>query len=141
MKPYTKIGCNAYIVRDGHLLLGLRGNVHGQGTWALPGGHLELQERLDECVARELTEEMGITTEPADMRLIAVTDNPEPEAGTHYVQFAFAVDIGRQEPQRLEPEACREWRWFKLDELPGNVYPPHSKIFATIASGQTYFSV
>lgn len=56
-KAQIKIGCEAYITRKGKLLLGLRKNTFGAGTWALPGGHLEFLERADECLSRELKEE------------------------------------------------------------------------------------
>ena len=35
-------------------------NCYGAETWALPGGHLEHGETLDECARRELKEELGI---------------------------------------------------------------------------------
>lgn len=138
MKPYTKIGCEAYIIRNNQLLMGLRGRVHGEGTWALPGGHMKYQERADTCLIRELSEEMGLAVDQSALKLLAVTDDLEPVAGSHYVHLTFAVDIGTDQPKLLEPEACDEWRWFDIEKLPSNIYPPHAKILATIASGQTY---
>jgi hypothetical protein len=38
----------------------------------------------------------------------------------------------------LEPEACEEWRWFPVDQMPDNIFPQHAKIFKTIASGNIY---
>lgn len=135
---HTKIGCEAYIVRNGKLLLGKRGNVFGKGTWALPGGHLEYLERADQCIIRELQEEMGLDLPPTAVKLLALTDDLEPKSGSHQVHITFAVDIGGQEPQLLEPEACDEWRWFPLAQLPSNFFPPHTKILRTIASGAVY---
>jgi hypothetical protein len=44
---HTKIGCEVIIRKGDTILLGKRGKAaFGTGTWALPGGHLELQERL-----------------------------------------------------------------------------------------------
>lgn len=34
------------------VLLGLRKSVHGEGTWALPGGWLEEGEQFEECGLR-----------------------------------------------------------------------------------------
>jgi 8-oxo-dGTP diphosphatase len=141
MSNHIKIGCEAYIERKGVLLLGKRGNVYGKGTWALPGGHVEYMERADATLIRELNEEMGITVTPRDLVLLAVTDDLTPDTGTHYLHLTFRVDIGDQQPALCEPEACGEWRWFPLNQLPEALFPPHQKIFATIASGDHYASV
>jgi 8-oxo-dGTP diphosphatase len=136
----ANIGCEAYLVRDGRLLLGLRKNVFGAGTWALPGGHLEFMSRADATVARELKEELGLNVQPNQARLLALTDDLTPDRQTHYIHLTFGFDIGSQEPQLLEPECCAEWRWFPLDALPDNVFPPHQKILDTIAGDQVYAS-
>lgn len=138
MSMYAKIGCEAYIVRDGQILLGKRGNVTGQGTWALPGGHLEHLERADACLIREMNEEMGLVVAPTALRLIALTDDLEPSLTSHYVHITFAVNIGDQEPQLLEPDACDEWRWFPVGDMPSEIFRPHAKILHTIRSGQVY---
>lgn len=140
----TKIGCEAYIVRDNQLLLGKRGKkAKGPwyGTWALPGGHLEFMERADACIVRELQEELAITIAPPNMSLFAITDDLKPDRSEHYIHLTFQVDIGAQEPTCNEPDMCEEWRWFPLDDLPKNIFPPHAKIFETIQSKEIYHSV
>jgi 8-oxo-dGTP diphosphatase len=42
------------------LFAGIRRNSHGDGTLALPGGHLELYETWEDCAAREVYEEMNL---------------------------------------------------------------------------------
>jgi len=111
MSTYTKIGCEAYIVRDGKILLGKRGNVFGKGTWAMPGGHLKHLERADAGLIREMDEEMGLMVQPFELKLLALTDDLSPDANTHYVHITFAVNIGDQEPNLQEPGACEAWRW------------------------------
>jgi 8-oxo-dGTP diphosphatase len=138
MTQSIKIGCEAYIIRDGLILLGKRGKVHGQGTWAFPGGHLEFVERSDDAIRRELIEETGMHLPASQIKFLALTDDLDPEAGSHYVHITFAVSIGDQEPQLLEPQACSEWRWFPSNALPKPIYPPHAKILSVIAQGTPY---
>jgi 8-oxo-dGTP diphosphatase len=135
----ANIGCEAYLTRGDQVLLGKRGKIFGSGTWALPGGHLEFMERADATLARELAEEVGLKIPTAGLTLLALTDDINAEAGTHYLHLTFAAEVpDGQEPQVLEPEECEEWRWFPKDQLPDNLFPPHAKILATIATGHVY---
>lgn len=56
-----KIGVNIFVIKDEKLLLGKRKNVYGDGSWALPGGHLEHGEEIKHAGKRELFEETNLT--------------------------------------------------------------------------------
>ncbi len=54
----------AAIIRDGRLLIARR--IEGEGTaglWELPGGKVEPGETPEQCLKRELLEELGIEAE------------------------------------------------------------------------------
>ena len=55
-----KVAVAALAVKDGKILLVKRKYPPGAGKWSLPGGHVELGERLEEAVLRELKEETGV---------------------------------------------------------------------------------
>jgi ADP-ribose pyrophosphatase YjhB (NUDIX family) len=57
------VGVAAVVLRDGQVLLVLRGREPARGLWGLPGGMLELGETLAEGVQREVLEECGVKIE------------------------------------------------------------------------------
>ena len=115
------IGINIFVVKDTQLLLGKRKNVYGSGTWGLPGGHLEMGESMKNAAARELMEETGLEAQSFDFSNIVNDKN----RGQHYLQIGFVAQVVKGEPELKEPDRCEEWKWFKLNELPQNIFPPH----------------
>ncbi len=71
-KKYTApyyLTADALVVASGKVLLIRRGKDIGHGLYALPGGHLEKNERYYQAAVRELAEETGIRLLPERMRL------------------------------------------------------------------------
>ena len=64
-------GTNAVLIEDGKILLHRRAD---NGTWALPGGRMEVGESAEECAVRETQEETGI--EVRVKRLVGVYSDP-----------------------------------------------------------------
>lgn len=58
--PVKHLTVDAVVEQSGHILLVKRKSEPGKGLWALPGGHLEMDETLEDGVIRELREETGI---------------------------------------------------------------------------------
>ncbi|TAK05166.1 NUDIX domain-containing protein [Patescibacteria group bacterium] len=129
-----QIGVNVIVIRDGSVLLGLRRNCFGAGTWGLPGGHLELGESLVGAAARELKEETGLH---ADAYRFMGVSNTGLSGGDHYLQTAFLAERLAGEPRLCEPDRCSEWRFIALTSLPDNVFPSHRPLLAAFVSGQT----
>lgn len=113
----------AVIVRKGSaVLVGRRrdekGRSRGHNTWALPGGHLEYKESIEDCAKREILEETGL--EITDIRQGPYVNNIFGEDGRHYVTLFVTAELVdyNAEPVVMEPEKCFEWRWcFRRDDL------------------------
>jgi len=134
----TLIGCELFIRKGDTILLGKRKNVYGAGTWALPGGHLEFNERLVDAICREAEEELGGVIKPQELTMVSVVDDLQPENDLHYVHVSFELKEPTWEPRIMEPDTCEEWRYFSLDELPENFFTPHKGIVENYLKGRLY---
>ena len=128
------VGCGVMILRDGKVLLGRRhsdpakadSELHGGGTWTMPGGKLHFGERFEEGTRREVLEETGVAIDEKDLRLISLTNDAIPDA--HFVTIGFLCERFPGEPKVMEPDEIVEWRWFPLDKLPTPIFFPSEKV-------------
>jgi 8-oxo-dGTP diphosphatase len=133
------VGTEIVVRKDNEILLGMRKNIYGAGTWALPGGHPEHNERVIDALCREAKEELGFDIEPTDLKLVAVTDGLIQKDGErHYLHITFELRGPVQEPKLMEPEECEEWRYFPIDQLPENLFPPHVDIIENYVHERLY---
>ena len=138
-KPATRVACEVVIRRDDTILLGKRKGTFGAGTWALPAGHLEFDERLVDGMCREVLEELGVSVEPKDLKLVSVVDDIRRADNQHYVHIVFELRHQNFEPKLMEPESCEEWRWFPLDALPlDNFFIAHRGSIENYLAGRLY---
>jgi 8-oxo-dGTP diphosphatase len=110
------IGVGAVAIKNGKILLVKRAFEPGAGKWSVPGGLVELGEKLSEACTREMEEETGIECEV--LELINVFDMIDRDESNgiryHYVLADFLVKpIGGAE--RQNPEVT-EMRWVTREE-------------------------
>jgi ADP-ribose pyrophosphatase YjhB (NUDIX family) len=110
--------CAVVLNEAGQVLWQLRGDVN---RWALPGGMLELNESLPECVVREVREETGLTVQP--LRVLGVYSSPDFEViypnGDQVqpvtVSFVCRIAGGSLQADGLE---TLDLAWFPADTVP-----------------------
>ncbi|QQS39393.1 NUDIX domain-containing protein [Candidatus Woesebacteria bacterium] len=122
----------AFIVEKGKLLLlryPIKPNREYSGYWALPGGLLEIDEKLDSGLLREVKEETGLSVEIG--KLVAVGDS-------YFENFVFAnkkvtdvriVQIGYEctlvgKIKVIISDEHMAFKWEKLDNLKDNKFTP-----------------
>ena len=83
--PSPLIPCVGAIVHDGagRLLLVRRARPPAQGTWSLPGGHVEPGEDDATAVVREVAEETGLDVVAA--AVVGVVQRAAPDGGTFLI--------------------------------------------------------
>jgi ADP-ribose pyrophosphatase YjhB (NUDIX family) len=113
------VGVGAVIFRGQEVLLVLRGQEPARGVWSLPGGLVELGETLEEALARELAEEVGISVQILGVTAVLTRIYRDPQGGVpyHYVLVDFLCDYGDGE---LRPASdITAARFTPLAELDG----------------------
>jgi len=89
------VGVGAVIIHKGRILLEKRKNEPGRGKWSIPGGLVELGEKCEQTVIREVKEETGLTVDNPEH--IDVVDNVDlDENGRvryHFVIVDFLVTL------------------------------------------------
>jgi 8-oxo-dGTP diphosphatase len=124
-----RVGVGVLVMRDGRILIGERLGAHGAGHWALPGGHLEHGETVEDCARRELDEETGLVGGVLT-RGPWVSDVFEAE-GMHYVTIFIVVRDPVGEVVRREPAKCARWEWVPWEALPAPLFAPLASLRAT----------
>ncbi len=99
------VGVGAVAIKNGKILLVKRAFEPGAGKWSIPGGLVEVGEKLSEACARETEEETGIKVEI--LELINVFDmidrDDDGRARYHYVLVDFlAKPVGGEERKSEE---------------------------------------
>ena len=106
------------IHRDGRYLIARRKvGVHLAGYWEFPGGKREAGETLEECLQRELREELNVRVDiPVPYRIVR-HEYPEKVVELHF--FRCVIESG--EAEALE---CAELRWVLPEEFSQFEFPP-----------------
>jgi 8-oxo-dGTP diphosphatase len=109
---------------DKHVLLIRRGNEPFKGLWALPGGFVEMDETLDNAVARELTEETGLKL--SGFKQLHTFGNPGRDPRGRNITIVFYVSI----PEVVSVaggDDADEAKWFSIHQLPKLAFD-HNKV-------------
>lgn len=113
------VGVGAVAIKDGRILLVKRAFEPGKGRWSIPGGLVEIGERLSDACARETEEETGIKVQVLEL-INAYDMIVRDDAGRvkyHYVLVDFlAKPIGGTERSSVE---VLEMKWVTYEESKG----------------------
>src|ERR1035437_6514912 len=126
MEKIPRIGVGVFIFRKGKFLMGKRLGSHGEGSWSVPGGHLEFGESFADTAKREVLEETGLQVK--NVRFGAVTNDYFEKENKHYVTIWMLSDYDGGEATILEPNKYVDQNWFDLSTLPSPLFLPRNQL-------------
>jgi len=86
-----KLTVDGVILKDKKILLIKRKNPPFKGKWALPGGFVEYNEKIEDAVIREVEEETGLKTNILD--IVGIYSDPDRDPRGHTVTVAYLLEI------------------------------------------------
>ncbi|USQ75079.1 NUDIX hydrolase [Ornithinimicrobium cryptoxanthini] len=126
----TRVGCYAWIERDGSVLLTRwSGTVAPDGRvlhacWTLPGGGLELHETTEQAAVREVAEETGYAVALGELlgsgsHVVATSERYDPEADRPFLllQLLYRAEVVGGELTAEVDGSTDDARWVPLSEL------------------------
>jgi len=134
MEKRPKVGVAVLIEKDGKILMGKRKTSHGEGSWCLPGGHVEFGEKLIDAAIRETKEEAGLDV--SNLEIISVTDDVM--YGKHYVTVTFKPSVVNGEPVLKKDEKFLDLDWFEVNNLPNPLFVATKNVLDNYLSKRIY---
>ena len=112
-----KVAC-AIIEKNGKILIAQRRHEDSLGGfWEFPGGKLKEGETFEDCLVREVREELGVEVRPRHFLRVVSHDYPEKRIRLHF----YVCDFCSGEPARLE---CLDFKWVAAGDLLKFQFPP-----------------
>ena len=108
------------------VLLVRRKNEPYKGRWAVPGGFVEMDEELEDAVARELAEETALTGVRLEQLRTFGKCGRDPRGRQISIAFIGTVTEG-QDRVRAGDDAA-EAGWFNIAKLPENMAFDHEEM-------------
>jgi len=111
------VGIGAVIVKGNKVLLIKRAGDPGRGLWSIPGGLVELGEKIKDAVHREVKEETGLDVRVGEIANVTeiITRDEEGKVKYHFVIVDFFAEVLRGE---LKPSSdALEAKWVEFKDL------------------------
>ena len=123
----------AVVERDGAFLLTRRlDGTHLAGHWEFPGGKCHAGEALQDCLVREIREELDADVDVGPEILATTHDYPDRAIELRFFRCAL-----RTEPR---PMMGQEMRWVLLAELASTQLPPADAELVRMLTGNVDLS-
>jgi 8-oxo-dGTP diphosphatase len=124
------VGFGVMLLKKNKILLGMRhpdpskadSELHGEGTWSMPGGKIDFGESFEDVCYREVLEETGIKIDKKSLKLVSLANDIGTDA--HFVTIGFLSKKFKGKPKLMEPDEWVCWKWINYNKLPNKMFFP-----------------
>ena len=109
-----KVTVDGAILKENKILLVKRKNNPFKNMWALPGGFVEYNEKVEDAVVREVLEETGLNTKIID--LIGIYSDPDRDPRGHVITAVYLLKIEKGSVKGGDDAI--EAKFFDIGDLP-----------------------
>jgi 8-oxo-dGTP diphosphatase len=109
------------------VLLIQRGNEPWKGSWAIPGGFLEMEETCEQGALRELEEETGLKL--SSLKQFYVFDSVHRDPRERIITVAHYGVIDKSKYTAKGSDDASDAKWFDIKQLP-KLAADHDQIIA-----------
>ncbi|MFX1487052.1 MAG: NUDIX hydrolase [Promethearchaeota archaeon] len=114
---FPLVGVAALVLDQGRILLVKRKYDPGKGLWSLPGGLINLGEKIENALVREVEEETGLRVEIDDLLSIIdrIRKGKDGRIIYHYIVIGY---LARPREGKLKASSdAEDAGWFRSEEI------------------------
>ena len=114
-QTYPEATVGALVVNESGEVLIVRSHKWGD-KYTVPGGHIELGERAEDAIRREVKEETGLEAEPVELLIVQQAIYPKDfHKHEHYVFMDFVLKAKSSKVQ-LDGRELQDYVWVRPEE-------------------------
>ena len=127
------VRATALIVEEGKLLV-----VEDEDGFYTIGGAIQVNERTEEAVVREVKEELGVKAQAGQLAFVVENRFEQDGVSYHNIEFHYLVDLLEDAPLTMQEDEKRQpCEWIDIDKLEGiNLVPAFLKTALPVWDGQ-----
>lgn len=117
------IGAYLVLVKNNQILLSRRNDTQYKGVYSLVCGHVEKGEDIIDAMLREAKEEIGITLDRTDTKVIAAVHRPAANYKNEIIDIIDFFVLAHEysgEINNLEPDKTQEVVFCEIEKIPTN---------------------
>lgn len=115
---YPEATVGALIVNEEGKVLIVRSSKWNN-KYTVPGGHIELGERAEEAIKREVKEETGLDVEPVKLLLVQQAIYPEDYHKHEHFLFMDYICKAKSSEVKLDGRELQEYLWVRPEDALG----------------------